>query len=58
MVLAIARETGWTEANILSMPVARVLIYWHAIAASAGTCWCVRPQSEHDIERQLEAMQV
>ena len=54
MIIAIARETGWTEDYIMgSLPWARALLYWHAIAFSNGI-WTVSPALP--VEEQLAAL--
>lgn len=54
MIIAVARETGWTEAFITGdLPWARVLIYWHAIAFSNGV-WTITPALP--VEDQMEAL--
>ena len=35
-VLEIAKETGWAEENILTMPLEKIIEYRHAIMCSRG----------------------
>ena len=54
MIIALARETGWTEEYITGqLPWARALLYWHAIAFGNGV-WTVSPAPP--IEDQMTAL--
>jgi len=47
-VISLARETGWSERYILDvLPLARLLIYRHAIARGNGA-WTVAPGASVD----------
>jgi hypothetical protein len=54
VIVAIARDTGWSEDHIRSgMSWARALLYWHAIAYAAGV-QTVAPMGP--VEDQLDAL--